>query len=362
MKNDFNFDEIYPWSEKKPSNTSTQGKGDGPPQPPDTTPTGTGDGGGGEPRPPTTTPTGTGGDGRPQPTKPSGSGGGKKPTVTPTPKLSKPKPRGNKPYTPQNLDDHIEIGDEPKEVLPTGDRPNAPMNDGDREKKRRQVAEEIKQRSLERSRGRGGDPLWPDTNFEYDNVPTVNYKAELKNLLQNLKVVYSDKLHPSSYSYGYAEYKTQKLPEKLSIAVALDTSGSVIDKAKEFLNEAYKIAMAATKIEIYVILFTDGVYAKGFCKNKAELQGFLSNMQKAVESGGTHMSPVARVVSEAVLQRKLSRNSAVIYLTDGAIEADCVLSTVVKANYIYVVQGGDLGVLLPLKKKYNNLKIAWINI
>lgn len=357
MKNDFNFDEIYPWSDDKPSNTPTEGNG-GEPRPPTTT-AGTGDPGN---PPPTTT---AGGDGKPQPTKPSGSGSGKKPTVTATPSVGKPKPpkdKPPKPYVPQNLDDHIEIGNEPKEILPSGDRPNAPMNDSDREKKRRQVAEEIKQRSLDRSRGRTGDPLWPDSNFDYDNIQTVNYKAELKNLLQNLKVVYSDKLHPSSYSYGYAEYRTQKLPEKLSIAVALDTSGSVIDKAKEFLNEAYKIAMTATKIEIYVILFTDGVYAKGYSRNKAELQQLISSMQKAVESGGTQMSPVARVVSEAVLQRKLSKNSAVIYLTDGAIEADCVLSTLVKANYIYVVQGGDLGVLLPLKKKYNNLKIAWINI
>ena len=355
MKNDFNFDEIYPWSDDKPTSTPTGGDGRPPPRPPTTTPTD--EIVDGPPGTPSITTRG------PQPTKPSSSGDGKdkKPTVTPTPPrvTATPPP---KPYIPQNLDDHIEIGDEPKEILPSGDRPNAPMNDSDREKKRRQVADEIKQRSLDRSRGRTGDPLWPDSNFEYDNIQTVNYKAELKNLLQNLKIVYSDKLHPSSYSYGYAEYRTQKLPEKLSIAIALDTSGSIVDKAKAFLNEAYKIAMTATKIEIYVILFTDGVYAKGYSRNKAELQQLISSMQKAVESGGTQMSPVARVVSEAVLQRKLSKNSAVIYFTDGAIEPNCVLSTLVKANYIYVVQGGELSSLLPLKKKYNNLKIAWINI
>ena len=355
MKNDFNFDEIYPWSDDKPSNTPTGGGGRPPPRPPTTTPTD--EITDGPPGTPSITTRG------PQPTKPSGSGSGRKPTVTPTPTSGRSKPpEKTEPYVPKNLDDHIQIGDEPKEILPSGDRPNAPMDDSDREKKRRQVADDLIQRKNSRGRGRNEDPLWPDSYFEYENVPTVNYRAELRRILQNLKVVYSDKIDPTSYSHGYIEYKTEKIPGKLSVAIALDTSGSVIDKAKDFLNEAYKIAMTATKIELTVILFNDGVYAKGFCKSRAELQGFLSKMQKEIKDGGTQMSPVARVVSEAVLQRKLSRNSAVIYLTDGAIEPDCVLSTQVKANFIYVVQGGVLNSLLPLKKKYQNLKIAWINI
>jgi predicted metal-dependent peptidase len=356
MKNEFSFDEIYPWYDKKPSSTPHHGGGDFP-QPPSVTASGDTDG-------PTIRPSVS--TNSPRPTQTSG-GVGRQPSVTSTPTLGSSKPpkkdsQEKKPYAPKNLDDHIEIGDEPKEVLPIGDKPNAPMNDSQREIKRRQVLDDLIQRKNERSRGRSQDPLWPDSFFEFENIPTVNYKAELRRLFQNFKVVYSDKIDPISYSHGYVEYKTQKTAEKLSVVIAIDTSGSVIDKAKDFLNEAYKIAMIATKIELCIILFNDGVYAKGVLKNKAELQNFISAMQREIADGGTLMSPVARVVSDYILQNKISKKSAVIYLTDGLIEQDCVLSTLVKANFIYVIEGGTLDHLLSLKEKHHNLKIAYINI
>jgi len=361
MKNDFTFDEVYPWQDK-----------------PETTPTGGGGGGRGpQPTPtitttkkPGTTP--TKGDG-PGTTPTKGEGPGTTPTkgkqddtpVTPTiTKANQPPKEKQEPkkYEPKNLDDHIEIGDEPQEVLDSGDRPNPKLSEEQKEKKRRQVAEEIRQRTLDRGRGRSEDKLFKDAYMEFDSIPTVNYKAELKRLLENVSIIYSDKLHPHSYSYGYAEYKTQKVPEKLTVVVAIDVSGSIVEKASAFLNEAYNIARSFPKVHLMVILFSDGVESFGFCKSKADLQSFLSKMYQAIKSGGTLMSPVAKVVTENIISRKLTKNTPVIYFTDGVIEKDCTLSTVAKANYIYVIQGGAMEAVLPLRKKYSNLKVAWINI
>lgn len=361
MKKDFKFDEIYPWQDK-PQTTPTGGGG-GPPPPgpattpdkkPSTTPSGEGKG-------PSATPTGTdkgpGGtpskdkDKTPSPTPTITKGGGKPPESS---------QEGKDEYVPQNLDDHIEIGNEPEEVLPTGDKPQI-LNDEERERKRNQIKEEIKQRSHERGRGRG-DKLFPNEYMEFDTVPTVNYKVELQRLLQKLSIIYSDKLHPQSYSYGYAEYKTEKVPEKLSVAIAIDTSGSVADKAKEFLNEAFKISRSFPKLQLLVILFNDGVYKVGFSKSKADAANLIAAFLPEVESGGTQMSPVARIVTDSIMNKKLGKDTVVIYFTDGIIEENCTLSTLAKANYIYVVEGGSLNALLPLKKKYSNLRISWINI
>lgn len=367
----FTFDEIYPWSDRGEEGGGPGGGQQGP----SVTTTGklVDPGTGGKPKATPTITTTKGGNG-PGGLRGGGDGGGAggsgkedKPPVTPT--LTQdgggmPPENQSSENDPQNLDDHIPLGKEPEEVLPSGDKPNPRLNEEEREKKRINIDRDLKEKaSNRRGRGMNDDPLFPLEKMEYSTVQTVDYKNVLKKLLTNLSIIYSDKIHQKSYSHGYAEYKTEKIRQNLTVVVAIDISMSIVDKAKLFLNEAYKIGMMFKKVKLMVILWSDGVESFGFCENKSQLQGFLNKMLNKIKGGGTEMSPVATIVTENVLNRRLSNMTPVIYLTDGVIEPNAILSNLVKANYIFVTkEEGTLDYVLPLRKKYSNLTVAWINI
>jgi len=189
--------------------------------------------------------------------------------------------------------------------------------------------DEIVKKSIEESnRGRGtGSSTLTDKIAKIFTTPT-DWRPILRKFLQKgIPTSFTDRSYqnPSRTSHVLNRFMpgdteiTEGKPKK-TIAVAIDTSGSVFDPKflNRFFSEVFKIIISQ-KLDVLLIMWTSNVYYTVLLTPRNVVQELAKAKQS---SGGTHMSCVAQWLAKPeniAIRKKLS---GIIYITDLGIESN----------------------------------------
>lgn len=132
--------------------------------------------------------------------------------------------------------------------------------------------------------------------------PKINWKKIIKN--EVVSIIQKNAIT----TWKKENRRNSELPASIKISkpkvfIAIDVSGSVFDRAKEFVSEIEGIAKESAEIE--VIMWDDGISEIKRIKRAAEIREIKGG-------GGTRFAPVAEY-----LAKKTSKNDIVIVFSDG---------------------------------------------
>jgi predicted metal-dependent peptidase len=169
--------------------------------------------------------------------------------------------------------------------------------------------EEIAARATTIAKLQGSIPAGMEHLIKDLLVPKVHWKEKLRRFIRNQIVSHKTYDRPSKRGISMGVYLPKPLKENIDLLIHIDSSGSVLDKASEFLSEVYAIMHSHhnVRVDLLVSDSCDPVHIQLTRKEKADIKGL-----KIPGGGGTSHEPVVRWIRE-----KRPSCSAAIFFTDG---------------------------------------------
>lgn len=165
------------------------------------------------------------------------------------------------------------------------------------------------------SNSRGGAQGWVGRQLAAFARPQINWRVALHRYIREVLPYDCSYSRPSKRAYSTGVYTPIIYKKPENIVVAIDVSGSIGDEdLKKFISEIYGILKAYNNVGVRVLFWSTKVdYKNDTIYTISKIPKILD--VKPFTTGGTQISCV-----EDYLNSTISKESAIVYITDGYVE------------------------------------------
>ncbi len=205
----------------------------------------------------------------------------------------------------------------------------------------------------DKKKGRSPDgSSWLDRMVDDKLKPQINWKSELKRVIQAAEPYDYTYMKPNKRSYSIGAYLPSVLKEAFYVTLAMDVSGSVSDKEfGMFMAEFKGIIQSKSNIRVRTLYWSTEVDKDNdMIFRRSTINSLSTTLPSIKTTGGTNMSCIKPYLERNSTPRDKKNLDVMIYLTDGYIERNPDLWPSKDKIFIITASGSDAVV-----KKYGKV-------
>lgn len=232
----------------------------------------------------------------------------------------------------EELDKHIEPGQEPQPMeVPSDDdvyKPNdgknpqtgKPMTSEEKATKQKSEIAAISERIRRHETGAGTSQIPRSFDINKLLAPKVNWRLILKNFISKSKSTEYSWKRPSKRSTAAGYYGPSLKPvinEAVDLVIAVDTSGSIPEKTVHTFIKSVLDINRQFKTNIRMLFYNDNVYAELLINDKKSDNQIISELNKIKLTAGGNNEPA---IKKYLADKKITKLQGFLLFTDGHIQ------------------------------------------